>query len=186
MIPARIKYRLSVKQFAVLFVCMLLLSKFISRQLPTSPSSRQLKEMRFESDQYPPDVILTRPYGESDNKIALILHFLGVLYMFYGIGSVCDDYFVPALEEMSERWQITEDVAGATFMAAGGSAPEFFTSLVAVNIAKSDIGFGTIVGSAVFNVLFVIGLCGVFAKVSRWFSKHWSDLQVRSLWLCAF
>ena len=29
---------------------------------------------------------------------------------------------------------------------------------------QSNIGFGTIVGSAVFNVLFVIGLCGVFAK----------------------
>ena len=56
--------------------------------------------------------------------------------MFYGIGLVCDDFFVPALEEMSERWQITEDVAGATFMAAGGSAPEFFTSLVGVNVTK--------------------------------------------------
>jgi len=33
---------------------------------------------------------------------------------------------------MSERFQITEDVAGATFMAAGGSAPEFFTSLMGV------------------------------------------------------
>jgi len=44
--------------------------------------------------------------------------------MFYGIGIVCDDYFVPALEEMSERYSITEDVAGATFMAAGGEAVE--------------------------------------------------------------
>lgn len=48
-------------------------------------------------------------------------------------------------------------------MAAGGSAPELFTSLIGV-FAESDVGFGTIVGSAVFNVLFVIGLCGYFAK----------------------
>ncbi|GMH70838.1 hypothetical protein TL16_g05508, partial [Triparma laevis f. inornata] len=59
---------------------------------------------------------------------------------------------------------ITEDVAGATFMAAGGSAPEFFTSLMGVTVSKNDVGFGTIVGSAVFNVLFVIGVCGVFAN----------------------
>ena len=30
-------------------------------------------------------------------------------------------------------------------------------------ITKGDIGVGTILGSAVFNVLFVIGVCGVFA-----------------------
>lgn len=51
-------------------------------------------------------------------------------------------------------------------MAAGGSAPELFTSLMAVFVSKDDIGFGTIVGSAVFNVLFVIGICGVFAKTT--------------------
>ena len=45
-----------------------------------------------------------------------------------------------------------------------GSAPEFFTSLMAVTVSKNDVGFGTIVGSAVFNVLFVIGVCGVFAN----------------------
>ncbi len=53
-----------------------------------------------------------------------------------------------------------------SFMAAGGSAPELFTSLMSVFVSKDDIGFGTIVGSAVFNVLFVIGLCGVFAKTT--------------------
>lgn len=73
------------------------------------------------------------------------------------LGTVCDDYFVAALEEMCDKWAITEDVAGATFMAAGGSAPELFTSLLGVFVAESDVGFGTIVGSAVFNVLFVIG-----------------------------
>lgn len=78
--------------------------------------------------------------------------------------TVCDEYFVAALEEMCERWSISEDVAGATFMAAGGSAPELFTSMLGVFVAESEVGFGTIIGSAVFNVLFVIGLCAVFAK----------------------
>ena len=55
-------------------------------------------------------------------------------------------------------------IAARRWMAAGGSAPEFFTSLMGVFVANNDVGFGTIVGSAVFNVLFVIGLCAVFAK----------------------
>lgn len=51
---------------------------------------------------------------------------------------------------MVERFEISPDVAGATFMAAGGSAPELFTSLIGT-FSGSDVGFGTIVGSAVFN-----------------------------------
>ena len=49
-------------------------------------------------------------------------------------------------------------------MAAGGSAPELFTSIIGVFIAFSDVGIGTIVGSAVFNILFVIGMCALFSK----------------------
>lgn len=59
---------------------------------------------------------------------------------------------------------LQDDVAGATFMAAGGSAPEFFTAVIGTFLSESNVGFGTIVGSAVFNVLFVIGCCAMFSK----------------------
>ncbi|CAM9994893.1 unnamed protein product, partial [Heterosigma akashiwo] len=84
--------------------------------------------------------------------------------MFVALSIVVDEYFCAALTSMVETWKIKEDVAGATFMAAGGSAPELFTSIMGVFFSKSDVGFGTIIGSAVFNVLFVIGLCAVFAR----------------------
>lgn len=66
---------------------------------------------------------------------------------------MCDDFFVAALERISEVLNLSEDVAGATFMAAGSSAPELFTSTVDVFIFQSNVGIGTIVGSAVFNIL---------------------------------
>ena len=50
--------------------------------------------------------------------------------MFAGIAIVCDDYFVPALEAIVEKLGLSDDVAGATFMAAGSSAPELFTSVI--------------------------------------------------------
>merc|ERR1712151_803616 len=53
--------------------------------------------------------------------------------------------------------------AGATFMAAGGSTPEFFTSLIRNFLGDSSVGISTIVGSAVFNVLLVIGACAFVA-----------------------
>mmetsp|Transcript_7938 Transcript_7938/g.16632 ORF Transcript_7938/g.16632 Transcript_7938/m.16632 type:complete len:768 (+) Transcript_7938:234-2537(+) len=94
-----------------------------------------------------------------------VFYTLGVLYMFLALAISCDEFFVPALEEMSSKRQLnlSMDVAGATLMAAGGSAPELFSSLFGT-FAESEIGFGTIIGSAVFNVLFVIAMCSLFSK----------------------
>lgn len=100
------------------------------------------------------------PHASKPPALA-VLYALGSLYLFVAIAIVCDEFFVPALEEIGMRWDISDDVAGATLMAAGGSAPELATSLIGT-FSGSDVGFGTIVGSAVFNVLFVISCCVIF------------------------
>ncbi|KAM3838351.1 sodium/potassium/calcium exchanger 2-like [Diretmus argenteus] len=94
----------------------------------------------------------------------VLLHMFGMLYMFISLAIVCDEFFVPALTVITEKLAISDDVAGATFMAAGGSAPELFTSVIGVFVSHSNVGIGTIVGSAVFNILFVIGMCALFSK----------------------
>lgn len=58
---------------------------------------------------------------------------------------------------------MTNDVAGATFMAAATSAPELFVNVIGTFITEGDIGVGTIVGSAVFNILAVAACCGIGA-----------------------
>ncbi|XP_040566715.1 sodium/potassium/calcium exchanger Nckx30C isoform X1 [Lepeophtheirus salmonis] len=95
---------------------------------------------------------------------AVIFYIIGMVYMFVALAIVCDEFFVPSLDVIIEVIGCSEDVAGATFMAAGGSAPELFTSVIGVFVAFSDVGIGTIVGSAVFNILFVIGMCALFSK----------------------
>jgi len=109
---------------------------------------------------FPPDIFTK----EQIKQGAVAFYILGVIYMFVALAIVCDEFFVPALDVIIEKLQCSEDVAGATFMAAGGSAPELFTSIIGVFVAFSDVGIGTIVGSAVFNILFVIGMCALFSK----------------------
>ncbi|XP_076011183.1 sodium/potassium/calcium exchanger 4 [Genypterus blacodes] len=94
---------------------------------------------------------------------AVLLHILAALYMFLALAITCDEYFVTSLEKICEKLDLSEDVAGATFMAAGSSAPELFASIIGVFITHGDVGVGTIVGSAVFNILCIIGVCGIFA-----------------------
>ena len=103
--------------------------------------------------------------GKAKSWWELLLYIIGVLYLFLALAVVVDEFFVPALEEMSSErhLNLSMDVAGATLMAAGGSAPELFTSLFGT-FAESDVGFGTIVGSAVFNVLFVIACVSLLSK----------------------
>jgi len=108
-----------------------------------------------EDPLFPADLFSDEQLGQG----AILLHVIGVLYMFYALALVCDTFFVPSLDVIIEKFGISPDVAGATLMAAGGSAPELFTSIIGVFIAVSDVGIGTIVGSAVFNVLFVIAAC---------------------------
>ncbi|KAF7230781.1 sodium/potassium/calcium exchanger 4 isoform X1 [Nothobranchius furzeri] len=94
---------------------------------------------------------------------AVLLHILATLYMFLALAITCDEYFVTSLDKICEKLDLSEDVAGATFMAAGSSAPELFASVIGVFITHGDVGVGTIVGSAVFNILCIIGVCGIFA-----------------------
>ena len=110
--------------------------------------------------------------GSGQSGWVLPLCVVGLLYLFIGIAIVCDELFVPALELIAERNELSADVAGATLMAAGGSAPELATSIIGAfldrttarllagtalkllrtlsilsgTFKRSDVGFGTIVG----------------------------------------
>uniref|UniRef100_A0A8C8YLV8 Solute carrier family 24 member 2 n=1 Tax=Prolemur simus TaxID=1328070 RepID=A0A8C8YLV8_PROSS len=129
-------------------------------QPPLSKEDKSENGTDHAQGDYPKDIFSL----EERRKGAVILHVIGMIYMFIALAIVCDEFFVPSLTVITEKLGISDDVAGATFMAAGGSAPELFTSLIGVFIAHSNVGIGTIVGSAVFNILFVIGMCALFSR----------------------
>ena len=87
----------------------------------------------------------------------------GMLYAFAGLAMVCDEFFVPSLNVLCERLGISDDVAGATFMAAGASSPELFASMIGV-LSGSAVGAGTVVGSELFNILVIVGAVSVIVK----------------------
>ncbi|NWW15648.1 NCKX1 protein, partial [Falcunculus frontatus] len=130
------------------------------QQENASESSPDEKPPYESKGEYPQDLFSV----EERRQGWVVLHIFGIMYVFVALAIVCDEYFVPALGVITEKLQISEDVAGATFMAAGGSAPELFTSLIGVFISHSNVGIGTIVGSAVFNILFVVGTCALFSR----------------------
>ncbi|XP_063697219.1 sodium/potassium/calcium exchanger 4 isoform X2 [Culicoides brevitarsis] len=110
-------------------------------------------------DDFPKDLFTE----EQRRQGFVLLHVLGSLYLFVALAVVCDKYFVPAVEKICHALNMSNDVAGATFMAAATSAPELFVNVIGTFITEGDIGLGTIVGSAVFNIFGVAGCCGIGA-----------------------
>lgn len=72
---------------------------------------------------------------------------------------------VDAASAIARAYGLSEWVIGATIVAAGTSAPEFATSLVAALRGRHDIGAGNLIGSDIFNLLGVLGLAGVLRPV---------------------
>ena len=100
----------------------------------------------------------------------LVGYIIALLLSFYLLAQICDTYFVPALENIAIKLKMSSDVAGATLMAIGSSAPELFIAIIAIIMPSDeagghvDIGIGTIVGSALFNILVIIGAVAVVRK----------------------
>ncbi len=79
---------------------------------------------------------------------------------------ITDRFFIPSLDAISTRLKLSDEVAGASLMAMGSSAPELAIALMALFSGggeHSDVGIGTIVGSAVFNILVITAVSAVVA-----------------------
>jgi Ca2+/Na+ antiporter len=86
-----------------------------------------------------------------------LLHLFMMGYACFGLALVCEDFFVASLDIICEKMALPPDVAGATFMAAGSSAPELFVAAAGVFITHDPVGVGACAGSTMFNTMMIIG-----------------------------
>ena len=87
-----------------------------------------------------------------------------MLMSFWGLAVVVEDFFVPALNRLCVVLNMPDDVAGATFMAAGASSPEMFAAFVSLFITRTSLGIGTIIGSEIFNHLCICAGSMLYSK----------------------
>ncbi len=75
------------------------------------------------------------------------------------------DVTVDAATNIAKAIGMSERFIGLTIVALGTSLPELFTSVSAAMKGKSDIAIGNIVGSNIFNILFVVGTTALITPV---------------------
>ena len=92
-------------------------------------------------------------------KCLLLMVFGGVMVV---KGS---DFVVSSASEIARVFGMSERFIGLTIVALGTSLPELVTSVVAARKGNSGIAIGNIVGSNLFNILFVIGTVVLLCEV---------------------
>jgi len=76
------------------------------------------------------------------------------------------DISVEAASEIARMFGLSERLIGLTIVALGTSLPELVTSVAAATKGKADIAIGNIVGSNIFNILFVVGTTALVTPVA--------------------
>jgi K+-dependent Na+/Ca+ exchanger-like protein len=93
-----------------------------------------------------------------------IVSLIMIALAIYLLSIITDEFFIESLDQISQKAKLPSNVAGASLMAMGSSAPELGIALLALfkqGGAHSDVGIGTIVGSAVFNILVITGVSAI-------------------------
>ncbi|MBD4335984.1 sodium:calcium antiporter, partial [Xanthomonas citri pv. citri] len=67
--------------------------------------------------------------------------------------------------EIARFFGASERFIGLTVVALGTSLPELFTSVTAAKKGNADIAIGNIVGSNIFNILFIVGISGLITTI---------------------
>lgn len=99
--------------------------------------------------------------GPKDSMLKLILLIIiGGVMIVWG-----SDITVDAASALARIFGMSERLIGLTIVAFGTSLPELVTSVTAAIKGKADIAVGNIVGSNIFNILFVVGISGVITPV---------------------
>lgn len=89
--------------------------------------------------------------------------------LFLAIGLTClivgSNFFVDGASAVASYLGVNDAVIGLTVVAVGTSLPELATSVVAARKGNSGIAIGNVIGSNVFNILFILGLAGTIAPM---------------------
>ena len=107
--------------------------------------------------------------GKEDNEPDEKQKSLPVQLLMILVGLVCivlgSRFVVDGATEIAEVIGISERIIGLTIVAFGTSLPELVTSIAAARRGNADIAIGNIVGSNVFNILFVAGTSALIRPV---------------------
>jgi cation:H+ antiporter len=100
------------------------------------------------------------PKGPSNMALSLGMAIVGIAITIFGAGFLVDGSIA-----MAKSLGVSDTIIGLTIVAVGTSMPELVTSVMAALRKHADVAYGNIVGSNIFNVLFILGTTSVIQPI---------------------
>jgi cation:H+ antiporter len=101
--------------------------------------------------------------GPRPMEVALLIY-LGFFALSLALLVFSADKFVGGSEELGLALGVPHFIMGITVLAIGTSFPELITALFAVHDGNSELVIGTVVGSNIANILFILGVTAIFSR----------------------
>ena len=105
---------------------------------------------------------------ESDNEYKIYPAWVCVIYIVGGAVAIKfgGDFVVDGASAIAVKAGLSQNLIGLTIVAMGTSLPEFVTSVVAARKNEVDMAFGNVIGSNIFNILFILGVTATISPVA--------------------
>ncbi|MBS3969852.1 MAG: calcium/sodium antiporter [Clostridia bacterium] len=116
-----------------------------------------LFEMALKSSNNNHEIIENSGHNKGRKIFYLIIGLTGIIL---GGKLVVDNSIIIALS-----WGISQSLVGLTIVAVGTSLPELVTSITAVLKKENEIALGNLIGSNIFNILFILGAASVISPI---------------------
>lgn len=100
---------------------------------------------------------IKKPFNFKSNKVVIILN---ILFVIAGLVAIVGGgtMVVGSAKNIASALGMSEAIIGLTIVAVGTSLPELVTSAVASIKKENDIAIGNVIGSNIFNILFILGI----------------------------
>lgn len=88
---------------------------------------------------------------------------MDILLLLLGLGLILAgaNFLTDGSAALAQRFRVSEFVIGLTIVAVGTSTPELVVSVLSAIGGQSDVAIGNVVGSNIFNVFVILGLCAL-------------------------
>ena len=132
----------------------LYLYSLIRSALKSRNETIECSETSIDSD----IVVIEKNYSVSKSIILSVL----------GLGAIIlgGNFVVNSASNIASAFGISDQLIGLTIVAIGTSLPEFVTSIIAATKGESDLALGNVIGSNLFNILFVLGASALISPMT--------------------
>ncbi len=86
-----------------------------------------------------------------------------ILYLLLGLALILGgaNFLTDGSAAVAKRFRVPEFIIGLTVIAVGTSTPELVVSVLSAIAGKTDVAIGNVVGSNIFNVFVIVGICAL-------------------------